>query len=186
MIKRIALPLAVALMPMLASAQTYQEDVNLITGSKGPAIMCKRVDTAAALTDTDGDATFCSANSLGAINVNIDSTFQSASSPIKVEDGASASGHGGIPPLAIYRDVATSRVDANNDYINLAANRFGALIVDLHASFQGDSTSGSSPILLEDVSMSESTALMMTGSRRINSPGAGTNPWTDGVAGFLN
>lgn len=180
MIKRIALPLAVALMPMLASAQTYQEDVNLITGSKGPAIMCKRVDTAAALTDTDGDATFCSANSLGAININLDSSFQSGTSVIRSEDAAHSSGNPGIMALGINNETqGTQQNTTNGDYTTFGVDRYGIVMT---APMQFGATAGSfalGAVRSEDGALADSQALMLAGTQRQDTLSSDTGTTND-------
>ena len=181
MIKRIALPLAVALMPMLASAQPYTEDLNLINGSKGQPLLCKRVDTAAAQTDTDGDASFCSANSLGAIQVNLDSAFQSGTSLVRSEDAAHTSGQPGIMALAVRNDALSTLTGTDGDYSPIAVGPKG----NVFTSLWYDSSIGSAgPIRLEDGTTGDANPIVMIGAARKDVPAISSG--TDGDVSFIN
>lgn len=165
--KRIALPLAVALMPMLASAQPYTEDLPLIKGAKGVPMLCTRSDSATYSTSAVGDASFCAVNSVGAMQVNIDSTFQSGTSLVRVEDAAHSSGQPGIMALGINNETqGTQQNTTNGDYTTFGVDRYGIMMT---APMQFGATAGSfllGAVRSEDGAIADGQALMLSGTLR--------------------
>lgn len=181
MIKRVGLTLALAFTPMLASAQPYVEDLPLIKGSKGTPMLCTRSDSASYTTSAVGDASFCAVNSAGALQVNLDSTFQSGTSLIRAEDSAHTSGQPGIMALGVLNTGLNQLAGTDGDYspIGLGArgNIFSALWYDAQIGASG-------PTRLEDDSIGEGTPLVMVGARRVDT--LTSNPGATGDAGHVN
>lgn len=137
MIKRVGLTLALAFTPMLASAQPYVEDLPLIKGAKGTPMMCIRSDSASYSTSAVGDASFCAVNSVGALQVNLDSTFQTGTSLIRAEDAAHSTGQPGIPALFKRTDTPAVSSGTDGDYSLPGLTGQGALWATLTPSTTG-------------------------------------------------
>lgn len=179
--KKIGLTLAIAIMPMLASAQPYVEDLPLIKGAKGTPMMCIRSDSASYSTSAVGDASFCAVNSVGAIQVNLDSTFQSGTSLIRSEDAAHTSGQPGIMALAVLNSGLNVLAGTDGDYSPIAVGARGDVITTL---WYDSAVGASGPIQQEDMSLGESQPVVMAGARRIDTLTG--NPGTTGDAGYIN
>lgn len=137
MIKRVGLTLALAFTPMLASAQPYVEDLPLIKGSKGTPMLCVRSDSASYGTSAVGDGSFCAVNSVGALQVNLDSTFQTGTSLIRAEDSVHTSGQPGIPALFRRADSPTVSSGTDGDYSIPSISGNGGLWATLLPSTTG-------------------------------------------------
>jgi len=137
--------LLLLLFPGISLAQNQGDDLGLGSGAKA---MLGRVNEAGTnIASGDGKGNYIATDRAGKVYTR---TGTGATEVGKVEDGASASGDAGSASLFIYRNSATGRVDANDDYINPAANRYGAPYVDLNILYQGDATAANSPIRAED------------------------------------
>lgn len=93
----------------------------------GVALMGVRADSAAALTDTDGDWSEVVVSQYGALIVNPDRTYQvsDANGLLKAEDAAHASGDAGVMPLAVRNDTPTSLAGTDGDYTPIAVDEYG-------------------------------------------------------------
>ena len=125
------------------------EDVASASGDAGVAQLYKRIDTAAAQTDTAGDYTVPTANSFGAQYINIDSTFQLSANTglLKLEDAAHTSADAGVMALGVSNAALTSSAAAG-DYTFHATTNAGIGINTL--VYSSEITAASTPIKLED------------------------------------
>lgn len=137
MIKRLGLTLVLAITPTLSLAQPYVEDLPLIKGAKGTPMMCVRSDSASYTTSAVGDASFCAVNSVGALQVNIDGTFQTGTSLIRSEDAVHTSGQPGIPALFKRTDTPAVSATTDGDYSLPGLTGQGALWSTLTPSTTG-------------------------------------------------
>lgn len=137
MIKRVGLTLALAFTPMLASAQPYVEDLPLIKGSKGTPMLCTRSDSASYTTSAVGDASFCAVNSVGALQVNIDSSFQTGTSLLRSEDASISEGGPLIMAGARRIDTLATNPGAVGDAGFINQTSTGALWATLTPSTTG-------------------------------------------------
>jgi hypothetical protein len=155
------------------------EDVASASGDAGVAILLKRTDTAAAQTDTTGDYTLPVANSFGAQQINIDSTFQAtaATGLLKLEDAAHASGDAGVAAWGVA-NTALAAFGANGDYTPHATSTKG---VGLHTIvYDSDIAITATPIKLEDAAFSNGDPMLMAGA--VNNRSYGSYNSTNGDA----
>lgn len=141
-----------------------------------------------------GVASAVNVNQVGGVAISLGQAAMAASVPVtiasdqdfvKAEDSPHASGDKGIMALAIRSDTAAAIAGTAGDYSPHAVNSVGAMICSLNMNYQvGAAASGSSPIVAEDSSVSEGSALILTGARRIDT--LSTNPGSNGDAGFIN
>lgn len=120
------------------------EDAAAASGDTGVAQLFKRTDTAAAQTDTTGDYTVPVANSYGAPQINIDSTFQASAATgiLKAGQAAATSTDSGVLALA-QRSGSASTTDlagGAGKYSQLQTTTLGGLASDWVVSTIGAAT----------------------------------------------
>lgn len=140
-----------------------------------------RNDSAATLQGTNLEPSSASVNSVGALQCNIDSAFQTGTSLIRSEDAAHSSGHPGVMALAVLNSGLNVLAGTDGDYSPIAVGARG----DVFTTLWYDSAIGASgPIQQEDTSIGESQPLIMAGARRVDS--LSSNPGASGDAGYVN
>jgi len=141
------------------------EDAPALTGDTGVAQLIKRTDTAAVQTDTTGDYTVPVANSFGAAQVNIDSTFQASAATglLKNEDALHASGDAGVQTLGVVQAVGTmvNFSTTQSDYVPQAHNPTGAQFMDINIEAIGSAYRAKSILKEEDVAHASGDAGVM-------------------------
>lgn len=154
-----ALLLAVLFAPVSLLAQTYVEDTELVDGSKGPAILCKRNSSGASLTGTDGDASFVGCTATGAILM---SSGTGASDIAKAEDSAHTSGDVAVPNWCVRNENAANFSNAEGDYTPNSCTQKGSMFVELSGTF-GNAYTGS-VAKTEDTAVSSGHGMVMMGA----------------------
>lgn len=142
------------------------EDTAVGIADTGVAALFRRSDSVAAITNTNGDYSHAAVNSFGANKVDLDSTYQAtaANSPIIAEDTATANGQGLMLSGGIVSPSTQSTTAG--DAVPFATDRYGAMYVDLHAFYQGDSTALNSPVRIEDTAFGDAHAVIVAGAQR--------------------
>lgn len=109
----------------------HLEDDPSASGDKGVFVLAARNDSFVNLTNTDGDYSAISVDAKGRLAIAPAGAFAAsgASTMIKNEDAASASGDGGVMMLAVRRDTAGTQVNADGDYAEVQTDSSGRVRV---------------------------------------------------------
>ena len=105
------------------------EDAAHVSGAKGPAVLTRRIDTAATSAGTDGDYSTLNTDGSGRVWVNVGATSitPAAGSITKNEDDAHASLDDGVEVLTVRTDAAASSAGTDGDYATLNSDSTGRL-----------------------------------------------------------
>lgn len=114
-----------------ALGSEHLEDDPSASGDKGVFVLAARNDTFATLTSTDGDYSAISVDAKGRLALAPAGALAAsgASTLIKNEDAASASGDGGVMMLAVRRDTAGTQVSTDGDYAEIQTDASGRVRV---------------------------------------------------------
>jgi len=129
-----ALVFVAALSPAYASRplSAKNEDAAAVSGDPGVVALCKRTDTAASSSGTDGDYSNCLTDANGAIYVNVqDSTPGTGATDLgKAEDAAHTTADTGVQFLGVRNDDLEALGGTDGDYSPAQFDANGALYVN--------------------------------------------------------
>lgn len=157
------------------------EDSVQSNGDAGVFVLGVRFDSPGANTSANGDYTAMVCNSFGVQHVNLDYDFQraAATSLLKLEDAAAASGDAGVALLAKRTDSASTQTSTDGDYTLPSANLNGCLHVEINRTYQ--SSQASCLLKNEDAAFSGGDAGVLMLVTREDTPANGTSADRDYV-----